>query len=543
MTFFSASIVLLLLAGQAPAPGTQTAPAAAGVIRGHVVGGDTGQPLRNAQVHLGQTESQGGAAPAVRENRTVSTDAEGRYEFRKVPAGRFFISAMKTAYVQTTWGQTQEGVAVKPLELRAGELLERVDITLPRGGVITGRVFDEFGEPLTGISINALRIRTINGTRQLNQAGSGGTNDAGEFRLFGLTAGQYLVQAVWRRIGQGDPTLPDRSGYPATFFPGTLNEAEAQRFTIAAGRTIGDLVMTMTPIRTARVEGTVVDADGRPLGNVFLQVLQQSSNNNFMTGQPVRPDGTFSFATLTPGDYVFRTEPTAARKEVAIGQVTVGSDDITNLRLVALPPAIVSGRVLVDPSTPLPSIGFSLVALIENQRMPGGLQPARIGDDLSFEMTAAPGRNRIGAMNLPPGWTIRSARIKSVDVMDDGFEVKAGEQITGVDVELTNKVTAIAGLVTNARGEPAKDYTLLMFPADSKRWKTGSRYLRTARPDQDGRFRTTGVVPADYYIIAIEKLESGQVYDPEFLERVRSKATNITVGEGETRTVDLKIQS
>jgi len=97
--------------------------------------------------------------------------------------------------------------------------------------------------------------------------------------------------------------------------------------------------------------------------------------------------------------------------------------------------------------------------------------------------------------------------------------------------------------VTNARGEPAKEYTLLMFPADARLWKPSSRYLRTATPDQDGRFRVSGVVPSDYYVIALEKLQTGQWRDPEFLERIRSKASTFKVVEGETKTLDLKIAS
>jgi C-terminal processing protease CtpA/Prc len=138
---------------------------------------------------------------------------------------------------------------------------------------------------------------------------------------------------------------------------------------------------------------------------------------------------------------------------------------------------------------------------------------------------------------------MRSLRVNSVDVIDDGIEVKAGDRITGVDVELTNRITSVSGLVTTARGEPAKDYTLVLFATDSKRWKANGRYLRTARPDQDGRFKVSGLAPADYYIIAIDKVEPGQWTDLEFLERMRSKATSITVTEGDTRTVDLRIKT
>jgi hypothetical protein len=67
--------------------------------------------------------------------------------------------------------------------------------------------------------------------------------------------------------------------------------------------------------------------------------------------------------------------------------------------------------------------------------------------------------------------------------------------------------------------------------------------MRTARPDQDGRFKVSGMAPADYYIIALDKIEQGQSSDPDFLETIRSKATAFTIREGETRTVDLRINT
>jgi hypothetical protein len=183
------------------------------------------------------------------------------------------------------------------------------------------------------------------------------------------------------------------------------------------------------------------------------------------------------------------------------------------------------------------------MATLDEQPMPGGRTPAVVADDLTFELTAMPGRNHITWPMLPTGWTMRSVRVNNVEAIDDGFDVKPGEKITGVDVELTTKVAVVAGRVTNARGDPVKECTLLMFPTDSRRWKASGRYLRVARAEQDGRFKVSGLVPADYYIIAVDKLDGAQWPDPDYLDRIRAKASRVTIGEGGTRTIDLKINT
>jgi hypothetical protein len=141
------------------------------------------------------------------------------------------------------------------------------------------------------------------------------------------------------------------------------------------------------------------------------------------------------------------------------------------------------------------------------------------------------------------GWTIRSVRLNGTDVTDAGVEFKAGEDIAGIEVEMTNKVTTVTGLVTNARGEAVKDYTALVFAQDRERWRIAGRYQNIGRPDQDGRFKISGLPPGDYYIIALDKIEQGRSGDPEFLEAIRGRATPLTIQEGETRTMDLKIAS
>jgi protocatechuate 3,4-dioxygenase beta subunit len=541
------AIVLALLVGtqQPQASATPSTPPATATVRGHVLGGDTSQPLRKAQVRAIQIDAAPGANAAQgRENRVVTTDSDGKYELRDLPAGRYNLTASKGGYVQISWGQVQPNEPGKPLEILSGQTVERVDFTLSRGAVITGRIVDEFGDPLSGVMVAAVRSQVVNGQRRMMPVGrSFSTDDLGEFRMYGVQPGQYYIQATWRRMGLViDPNTPAQTGYPVTFFPGTTDVTNAQRFTIAAGQTVADLAMALSPTKTATISGSVVDGDGRPLGGMMLMVAQTGPAGMVNFANMLRPDGGFSF-TLSPGDYTLRTMPLPGRKDIGSVNVTVGTEDIKDVRIIVSPPSTISGRVIVDPAQAQalpPSLMLFATPLVPAP-MPGA-QPSRIADDLSFELTAMVGRTRITAPNLPPTWTIRSVRVNAVDVIDDGLDVRPNENITGVEVELTNKLTSVSGLVTTAGGDAVKNYTVVFFPADAKRWAPGSRYLRMARPDQDGRFKITGLPPADYNVIAVERVDQGQNTDPEFLERIRPRASSFSLFEGETKTIDLKIQ-
>ena len=524
----------------------QLAPPTTATIRGHVFGADTTQPLRKAQVRLVQIDVQpGGNAPQSRENRLATTDLDGKYEFNDLPAGRYNLNASKGSYVPLSWGQEQPNEPGKPLDVLDGQTIERVDFTLPRGSVITGRIVDEFGEPLPGVMIAAVRSQVINGQRRMAPSGRAvQTDDLGEFRLFGVPPGQYYVQATWRRVGPMDPTSPDRTGYPVTFFPGTTDIANAQRFTIGVGESIMDLAMALSPLNRATVSGTLVDTDGRPAGSIPLMIVQTTGNGFMTVGNMVRPDGTFSLA-LSPGDYTLRTAPTAGRKEIGSVNLTVGTDDIGDLRIVMSLPATIAGRIVVDPAQAqsLPP-GLMLMAIpFVPGPMPGNA-PARFADDLSFELTAPlTGRVRLNVNNLPPAWAIHSVRVNSIDVIDDGIELRPNQNISGVEVELTNQLTSVMGTVTTSGGDAAKNYTVVFFPADDKRWNPGSRYLRTARPDQDGRFKIVGLPPGEYNVLAVDRLDQGQNTDPEYLERISSRASRFTLMDRETKTLDLRLDT
>ena len=511
-------------------------PPATAIIRGHVVAAENGQALRKAQVRI--------FSPELRENRMATTDGDGKYEFKDVKAGRYNVNASKGSYVNLAYGQTRAFEQGKPLEIAAGQLVEKVDFALPRGAIITGRVIDEFGEPLPDAMVSVQRYQNFNGQKRLVPAGRpGNTNDIGEFRLFAIPPGQYYLQASLRPMGMPADS-EDRSGYAPTYFPGTANMAEAQKVTVRLGQVISDMNMALLPTHTARVSGTAVDSRGRPLSGGVM-AMPKGDSVMMMIGPPgqIKPDGSFTLNGLTPGDYIVQTAGPQGG-EYASAELTINGDDVTGLQLVGAPPLTVSGRIVVDPAAAQALRVPTLQIMLQPAQigpMFGFTGPSPVNDDLTFEAKARPGKMRFVIPNQMPGWAIKAVRYRGTDVTDT-IELRAGESIADVEVELTNRLTDLSGVVTNAKGQAIKEYSVVVFPQDRDRWTT-QRYLRLSRPDQDGRYKVNGLPPGEYYVVALDYVDSNDWSDAEFLDGVRTKATPLTIGEGEVKSVDLRIMS
>jgi len=520
-----------------PRDNAQAQPAGSATIRGHVVAADSGQPLRKAQVRI--------MSPELRENRLATADGDGKFEFKEVKPGRYNVTASKGSYVALQYGQTRPFEPGKPLEVLANQTIEKVDFALPRGGIITGRVIDEFGEPLVDTMVSAQRYQNFNGQRRLTPAGRPAmTNDVGEFRLFAIPPGQYYLTATLRPMGFGDSD--DRTGYAPTYFPGTSNLAEAQRVTVGLGQTISDMNMALMPSRMSRITGTVVDSQGRPFVGGIGAFPKSESFMMFGPPAQIKPDGSFVINGLTPGEYVVQTMGPGGG-DYASAEVTVNGDDVNGIRLVSAPPLTVSGRLVVDPAAAQALRPSSVRIMITPMQMAipmvGGTGPVVVNDDLSFEAKARPGKMRVTLAGPMPGWAIRSVRYRETDVVDTGMELHAGENITDLEVELTNRLTDVSGVVTTAKGETVKDYSVVVFPVDREKWTPNSRYVQRARPDQDGRYKVTGLPPGEYRVIALDYVDSNDWNDPEFLEKIRSSTTAFSVTEGEMKSVDLRITS
>jgi hypothetical protein len=510
-------------------------------IRGRVFDAEAGKPLRRAQIRINSAD--------FRQNRVTTSDGQGRYEFTELPAGRYLLSVSKGGYVTLSYGQTRPFESGRPIELHDAQVTEKIDFSLPRGAAVTGHLVDEFGDPAPNVQVAVMRYTFVQGQKRLMPAaGSDTTNDLGEFRLFGLPPGQYYVCATSRPgpvLGQTDD---DRDGYAATYYPGVTNPSEAQRLTLGLGQARPDVNFALVPTRTARVTGMAVDSHGRPITGP-VTVYQSSSMIFNMQSAMVRPDGTFVINGLTPGDYQLRAMGMVTNdgwRDVATAQIAVAGDDIADVRLVADAPITASGRVILDPPT---AVSLTPSAFRVNvMTMPtgpmfvsfGGSAPAPVQEDWTFAARGTPGKNRMTILT-PPGWSLKAVRLNGADVTDTGIDFKRNQEVHGIEIEVTNHPASVSGTVTNNRGDVPADYTVVVFARDEQHWTFATRYIQTARPDQDGRFKITAAPPGDYLAAAFEYIEPGQSGDPDFLKQIRDRATAFLLGDGEAKALTLKL--
>jgi hypothetical protein len=430
--------------------------------------------------------------------------------------------------------------------------VEKVDFTLPRGAIITGHVLDELGDPAEDVSVAVMRSLVVAGRRRLVSAGRNSmTNDNGEFRLFGLAPGTYYVSATLRSGIAANVESDDHSGYAPTYYPSTASAGEAQRLTLGVGQTLNDIDVTLVSARVARINGTAVDSQGRSLAGAMVIVTQRNSGTlggimNFAA--IIRPDGGFSASGLPPGDYSLTVNIQARPGEVpesATTQITLAGRDVDGVQLVGVKPSTLTGRiVLTDPSAAqtLQTDRLRLAAPPKNpDEGPNAGGSGRVNDDLTFEIKTPPGLRIVTTASPTPGWTTKAVRVNGIDVTEAGIEVRPNEDLGGIEIELTNRLTNLSGVVTNGRGDTVADYTAVVFPQDRERWVGSARSLRSARPDQDGRFKIAGLPAGDYYAIAVDSIEPGDASDPDYLDRVMNHATRFSLGEAETKTLDLKL--
>lgn len=297
----------LLIALGVAAAVLQTVASPTAAVSGQVLSVGTSTPIAGAEVLL--VPMHPGPAQSSIQPRNAVTDRDGRYAFEDIEAGQYRITVQKPGFASPSHSDLPQ-VTLTPAERR-----QDVNVRLERGSVIAGRVLDETGEPAVDVRVAAIPSAALPtnarplGLEALALGGQGQTNDLGEFRLFGLRAGDYIVQAMPRPdfgvVAAGRPTtiLP-------TYFPGTADATAAATIRVDVGQTAGEITIRMVAVPAFQVSGVVLDEARRPVSNAMVRVMATERTAEpalaMRMANQARTDtsGRFSINNLPGGSYV-----------------------------------------------------------------------------------------------------------------------------------------------------------------------------------------------------------------------------------------------
>jgi protocatechuate 3,4-dioxygenase beta subunit len=576
-------------------------PVGTGMIRGRVVAGDTGNPVRRAQVSLQaissptqppamttgstttgtttttrtMTAPTGAtiniAAPNTIRPRSVTTDSQGMFEFTGLPAGGYRLQAnagqYSAGYLGIAYGAKRpSGVGADQgatIELADGQRFDKATIALPRGAVIAGRVTDENGDPMARVQVYTL-FYAPGSTRGSRQGSGAQTDDLGQFRLYGLQSGDYVVVAEARGPTFVPPNAPpeteeDKIGFMTTYFPGTPDESSAQRVRTKTGAESPGVEIRMAMGRLFRLSGFVADSQGRAAARVNGQLYKRTSSGLVSSfGFNTDDQGRFQMRNIPPGTYRLiargqQERPPASSQppesgELGILGVTVNAD-LENLMVMMTPGVTVTGQVAFENGPPqLPPGQQSFQMRVtgmsgdpENNVGLPGPQAALVTPDLTFTMRGLHGELLLRSSG--PGMFLKAVTAGGRDITDTPHEFKSGEQVTLV---MTTRASTVEGIVSDGSGKPVTDAAILIFSEDKDTWRMNATRTRRGFVDPTGKFRVAGLLPGRYYAIAAprERLNiSSMSATAELFEQRAKEATAFVVGEDEQRQVDLKLSA
>jgi hypothetical protein len=536
----------------------------------------------------------------------ILTGSDGRFGFRDLPAGRFTVLVTKGGYADGASGRRVFGGASQPVVLTATVRTAETSVRMWKYAAIAGTIVDESGEPVVALQVTSARRTFVAGRRRFVPIGpSARTDDRGVYRLSGLLPGEYLVTTsqpsfsantsfdAGARAGRGagsglspgsadaiqlggaqfmigrggaipPPPVGDRMQiYPTVFYPSALSPEQATTITLVSGEERLGVDLQLQPVPAVRVGGTVTGGAG-PGGMLPLKLMPAGVDD--ISAEALAPEsiadasGAFTFAAVPAGRYTLRASSAVAppgstrpgEMQWLAMPIVVGGDDIDGLVAVMRPALRITARLEFEGATPRPpaqaqragqftpppfrlesdDLASSIVGGIG--RMVGGA-----GEQVTLGGFAA-GTYRVRVAASPPGWMFKAAMLNGVDVSETPFEFT--RDIPDLVLTYTDRWSGMSGVV---QGAGAAGAMVLAFTTNPQSWdNTGAnpRRLKSTRANAKGEFGLSSVPPGEYYVIAVAEDQGPEWRDPKTLEGLARIATQVSIAEGEHKTIDLRLK-
>jgi 5-hydroxyisourate hydrolase-like protein (transthyretin family) len=528
-----------------------------GKISGHVFRSDTGAPLNKTSVTLLGAQQTAGFGQ-VEKTESVRTVQDGSYSFTDIGPGNYTLHFEKTGYVGQFYGQTGPLPVGSSIKVSPMQNLDNLDVHLNPAGVISGTIYDEDNEPLEGIQVSAIQLRYSKGGHQQEAPVTGTrTDDLGDFRLSGLTPGEYYVK-TGGLTASSVISVGARGGlnYGSRYYAGAPSIESAQRVQVTSGAEARGIQISLTPEKLYNIAGTILDASESAGQRHYSVVATRDVTTNtavglvMVGGTAVGPDNTFTISGIPPGDYVLTARAVDQNApgvrgnpppRVDVGYATARvADGDAHVNVQIGRASEVLGRALLE-NPPGPQItSFRL-----------SLQGRSIGGGRGGPGSQALDANGAFDFNeVPPGLYTFSltggqsrAYMKRVicggrDFTLVAFSLEINQALSDCSITIANDASTVSGQVMDG-SKPASGLTVVLIP-QNRELRHVPRYTMTATSDFSGQYVIAGVIPGDYYIFAVLPNVEQSYFSLDFPDRNQSSAELVSVKSSESKILNLK---
>jgi hypothetical protein len=539
-------------------------------------------------------------------SRAVVTDENGNFSFARLPAGQFQLSISHSQFLAMNYGQRRYGGQGAYVSLGDGERatltipLERGAVIT--GTVIGPDGEPQRQAQVRGIryvASNGVRRLQAQNYVQTDDRGmyrmfglqpgeyliAATPNPTDVMNMDRFNAQNSLVERaiasapVTPPAGPGAPAfvtvsippqtapnqMPPPTMYVPTFAPGAMSAADATVVTLKAGEERGsvDVLVRLVTATTVQLDLT---SPIEPGVNVQYQIRNDDpAGESNDAGQRRDQSGRVYFQGMRPGKYTVIAQTVPGPPQYAPGQPPPGPAVLTDAqKMWATVPVEVNGEPLIAVSAALrPARSISGVVIFDttravdlsrsrmtvtlNQAPLGqmiyseGPQQAPVNADGSFTIKGViPGRYTLRASGL--GGYLRSAMVSGQDTLDIPLDFTGERDITDAVLTMADSASMLEGTLTDAAGKPARDYTMVIASTDNRYWVPGTRRIATSRAGVDGRYAFGALPPGSYFLAAVQDLENGLQFDPEFLRELSRASVPVTIIEGGKTVQDLRVR-
>jgi len=520
---------------------------AQGAVEGKVVTTTNGAPIHKAMVLLRPARIVASNETRPRDSYLTQSDSNGRFSITGMVAGTYECVPSRTGF-----GAQPPDAAPSPkyfplVKIEDGKTTQDVVVKLTPLGVIYGRVLDAEGDPVSHAVVEASVDGYAQGKRQREQRGLNQTNDRGEYRIYNLFPGKYYLEAMVTREPQfygAELRGPRPLMSSSTFYPSTVDEAQAAPVEVLAGGELGSLDIHLQRIRVFAIRGKMPPPD--PKYNYAFNALRRSPNQmrayygGFVT---LQRDRQWEIAGLEPGSYVV----TMTRFESNAGRVANPQQQQRQEALVEIVDHDVEGvefssTIAAEVTGVLKSTGAKPVNV---ERMQVSLSPANPGPNFLSAAVKADGSFSIS--NVPPDiYTVRvepAANAYPVSIKFGSKELTTGEiDLRGgggaLAIVVSSDFSEVEGKVTDADGNPDPSANVTFVP-DQKRadWAI---FFKSQLADSQGHFLLRNIPPGTYTVFAWKDAPRNAPRDPDFRKPYEKQGVTMTLEAGSHQTVDLK---